>query len=378
MDGRMTAVRAAFVMEQTLGHVTHYQNLATAAQRQSAVLASWILVPFGTSALERVVPGFGSNWSVRASYRARRQLGRTLAERHHDALFFHTQVTSLFSVGLMKRYPSIVSLDATPLNYDSVAAAYGHRPATGSWLDGRKHRMNRSAFEAARALVTWSEWARASLAADYGIDPEKVTVLAPGASRTYFEIGRERSRAQKVDRPVRILFVGGDFARKGGPVLLEAMSALRADRPVELHIVTQQAVEPRPGVVVHRGVRPNSPELYRLFREADAFVLPSLGECLSVVLMEAGAAGLPIVSTDVGALREAAKEGENALVVRAGDVGSLRAALEALVNDELLRARLGTAAHALAIEKFDAERNDQLLVELVARVARPIDARRVA
>ncbi len=374
----MSAVRAAFVMEQTLGHVTHYQNLSMATQRQSAVLVSWILVPFATSALERIVPAYRSNWSVRASYRARRQLGRVLSERHHDALFFHTQVTSLFSIGLMRRHPTVVSLDATPLNYDSVAAAYGHRTATGSWLDERKHRMNRSAFEAARALVTWSEWARASLAADYGIDPQKVTVLAPGASRTYFEIGRQRTRALAPDRPVRLLFVGGDFVRKGGPLLLEAVRALNADRAVELHVVTQHPVEPRPGVIVHRGLRPNSSELYRLFREADAFVLPSLGECLSVVLMEAGAAGLPIVSTDVGAMREAARDGDNALVVPAGDGASLRAALETLVNDEFLRARLGNAAHALAVARFDAERNDQLLVELVARVARPLDARRVA
>jgi glycosyltransferase involved in cell wall biosynthesis len=378
MRGVGTAVRAAFVMEQTLGHVTHYQNLATAVQRQAAVLPTWVLVPFATTGVQRVIPGYASNWSVRASYRARRQLGRILAERSHHALFFHTQVTSLFSVGLMRRIPTLISLDATPINYDSVAEAYGHRPASGSWLDERKYALNRAAFEAATALVTWSEWAKTSLVTDYCVPPEKVTVLAPGAARTFFTIGAERVRRGAAMRPVRLLFVGGDFTRKGGPVLLEALRGMLTREPVELHVVTQHPVPERPGLVVHRGVRPNSPTLYRLFREADAFVLPSRGECLSVVLMEAGAAGLPIVATDVGALREAARPGENALVVRSGDVGALRAALEAIVDDEALRARLGGRAHEVARELFDAEKNDERIVDLVGQIARPMDQRRVA
>jgi glycosyltransferase involved in cell wall biosynthesis len=374
----MIAIRAAFVMEQTLGHVTHYQNLATAVHRQSRVLPTWVLIQFPPVGIERFVPGFATNWSVRASFRARRRLSAVLAERRHHALFFHTQVTSLFSIGLMRRIPSIVSLDATPLNYDSVATAYGHRAARGGWVDERKHRLNREAFEAAAALVTWSEWACASLVADYGIDPAKVTVLPPGAGRPFFSIGAERAPQRFGDRPVRLLFVGGDFVRKGGPVLLQAMSAMRTQRRFEVHVVTRDRVAARPGLIVHQDVRPNSAELYRLFREADAFVLPSLGECLSIVLMEASAAGLPIVTTDVGALREAARHGHNALVVPAANVSALRGALEAIVDERELRTRLGVAGRAMALAKFDAERNDQRLVDLMVEAARFADARRAA
>jgi glycosyltransferase involved in cell wall biosynthesis len=373
-----TALRAAFVMEQTLGHVTHYQNLAAVVRGQAAVLPSWVLVPFATSGVERVIPAYASNWSVRASYRARRQLGRVLAQREHHALFFHTQVTSLFSLGVMRRIPSVISLDATPINYDSVAEAYGHRPAVGSWLDEGKFRLNRAAFGAAAALVTWSDWAKRSLVTDYGVPDEKVTVLAPGAARQFFTIGAERDRPAPSGRALRLLFVGGDFVRKGGPLLLEAVRSMNVREQVELHVVTQHAVPERPGLIVHRGVLPNSPTMYRLFRDADAFVLPSRGECLSVVLMEAGAAGLPIVATDVGALREAARNGENALLVRAGDVGALRGALEAIVDDQALRVRLGSAAHAIALEKFDAEKNDQGIIDLLAGIAQPADQRRAA
>lgn len=374
----MIPVRAAFVMEQTLGHVTHHLNLALAVQRQSALRVSWIPVPFPTVGLERLVPGYATNWSIRASLRARWRLAQVLRERRHDALFFHTQVTSLFSVGLMRRVPTVVSLDATPMNLDSVGAAYGHTPAAGGWVDDRKYEMNREAFAAARALVTWSEWARDSLARDYGVDPAKVLVLAPGAAEPFFTIGDERPRARLGDGPVRLLFVGGDFERKGGPELLEAVRAMRTRRAYELHIVTRAPVPAAPGVIVHRDIRPNTAELYRLFRAADAFVLPSRGECLSVVLMEAAAAGLPIVATDVGALREAARHNVNALVIAPGDAAGLRGALEAIVDEDALRARLGAGGRGLARAKFDAAANDQAIIDLVTRVARPSAMRNVA
>jgi glycosyltransferase involved in cell wall biosynthesis len=315
---------------------------------------------------------------VRASLRARRTLSSELGRRRHDALFFHTQVTALFAPGIMRRIPSVVSLDATPINYDSVGAAYGHRGASGTWLDGRKHGMNREVFHAARALVTWSDWARASLVTDYGVPRERISVIAPGASAGYFTIGNERPATLPSDRPVRLLFVGGDFLRKGGPLLLESIAAARTQRAFELHVVTQGDVVAPPGVVVHRGVGPNSPELLRLFRESDAFVLPSRGECLAVVLMEATAAGLPVIASDVGALREAAIPDRTALLTTVGDGRALRAAIERIVDDTALRSRLGGAGHALARAKFDAERNGHALLSLIAAAARSTDGRRAA
>jgi glycosyltransferase involved in cell wall biosynthesis len=373
----VTELRAAFVMEQTLGHITHAQNLRAAIARQTAVAPTWIEIPFDVTGLQRYIPAYRDNWSVRASLRARRRLSRELAVRRHDALFFHTQVTSLFSPGLMRRIPAVVSLDATPLNYDAVGGAYGHQAATGTWLDARKHALNREVFQTARALVTWSDWARASLIADYGVPVERVTVIAPGAAAPYFSIGRERP-THDAARPVRLLFVGGDFARKGGPLLLESFSQARTQRACELHIVTQTPVSAPAGIIVHHGVRPNSPELLQLYRDADAFILPSLGECLAVVLMEATAAGLPVITSDVGALREAAISDRTAIVVPPRDGRALRAAIERMVDDEALRWRYGGAGHALARAKFDAERNGQLLIQLVASVAGPAAGRRAA
>jgi glycosyltransferase involved in cell wall biosynthesis len=365
-------------MEQTLGHVTHAQNLRAAMADQDLVDATWIPIPFDVKGIGRVLPMFRDNWSVRASVRARARLMREQRRRRFDVLFFHTQVTSLFCTDLMRDVPTIISLDATPMNFDSVGAAYGHRGAGSGWLDRRRFRLNRDAYHAASTLVAWSEWAARSLVEDYGVPRERIAVYAPGAEQPYFRIGDRRGSTIDDDAPIQLLFVGGDFGRKGGPTLLEAVAAARPRRPFELHVVTRDDVPSLPAVIVHHGIRPNSAELLSLIASADIFVLPSLGECLSIALMEAAAAGLPIITTNVGALAEAAIDGQTAMVVQPGQADALRVAIEQLVDDADLRRRLGRAGNALARAKFDARRNNNAIAALVAAAARPADARVVA
>ena len=371
----MQPVRTAFVMEQALGHVTHARNLESLVAERDDIASTWLPIPFDVRGPARFVPLLRSNWSVRASWRARRALNAALARQSHDALVFHTQVTALFSVALMRRLPTVVSMDATPINYDAVGQFYGHRAAGGGFLDTRKFQMNRAVFDAAASLVTWSEWARRSLVEDYATNPAKIHVLAPGAAPAYFEIGERRAPSQA--EKLKVLFVGGDFERKGGPLLLDAMGGLLTQR-CELHLVTSGSVPPRTNVVVHNGLAPNSPELLRLFSEADLFVLPSYAECLAVVLMEATAAGLPIITTDVGALGEAVEPRTSGLVIPAGNGGALRSALETLLRDSALRQQMGRAGHALARRKFDAHRNNRALLDLVVEHATTLTALRRA
>ena len=368
--------RVAFVMEQTLGHVTHARNLGAVLDATLAIEPCWLPIPFAVQGPARLIPLYRDNWSVRASWRARRALRAALASGPLDALFFHTQVTSLFSVDLMHRIPTVISLDATPFNYDEVGLSYGHRAAGDGFIDRQKYRMNRTALQAAVALVTWSAWAKRSLVEDYGVDPARVTVLAPGANDAFFEVGRQRlERASALDAadrrsgPVRLLFVGGDWGRKGGPELLSALADL-PDGTWQLDVVTRDPVSPRAGVTVHRNVSSNSPELLRLFAQADLFVLPSLGECLAVVLMEATAAALPVITTDVGALAEAVQPEQTGLIVPPRDVPSLREALRRLIDDAPARQAMGRAASAFAQERFVASRNNHAILDLLVEHAR--------
>jgi glycosyltransferase involved in cell wall biosynthesis len=364
-------------MEQTLGHVTHARNLREVVAGHADVEPVWLPIPFETRGVGRLVPVFSQNWSVRASWRARRALSHALARAPLDAALFHTQVTALFSVGMMRRVPSVISLDATPINYDSVGRYYDHRAAGDGFLDRQKRSTNRRAFHAATSLVTWSDWARRSLIDDYGVDAAKIRVLAPGASGAFFEVGDRRAAGHAAAARTgpgtgvlpRVLFVGGDFVRKGGHDLLDVFGTALRDR-CELHIVTNARVEPRPNVHVHRAIGPNDPSLVRLFADADIFVLPSLAECLAVVLMEATAAALPVITTDVGALSEAVRPGETGLITRAGDRADLARALDALIGDPGARRRMGLAGRVLARHKFDARTNGRALLDIVVEAAK--------
>src|SRR4051794_30488941 len=100
----MQPVRTAFVMEQALGHVTHARNLQSLVAERSDIASTWLPIPFDALGAARFLPLLRSNWSVRASWRARRALNTALATTPLDALVFHTQVTALFSVSLMRRW----------------------------------------------------------------------------------------------------------------------------------------------------------------------------------------------------------------------------------------------------------------------------------
>jgi glycosyltransferase involved in cell wall biosynthesis len=165
---------------------------------------------------------------------------------------------------------------------------------------------------------------------------------------------------------VRILFVGGDFERKGGRLLLACMRAGLAER-CELHVVTGQPIPETPGVSVYHGLGPNDPRLLALYRSADIFALPTSGDCLAVVLGEALASGLPIVTTSVAGQPEAVRDGRTGIIVPPGDAQELGRALRRLVDDPALRRRMGRAARLDAEARFDARKNAERLLDVIDR-----------
>ncbi len=372
-----TAPTVAFVLEQTLGHVTHSQNLRDLVPRDERITPRFYPIAYEVSGWPSRVPGY-SNWTVRAGVRARRAIRDSTRADDVRALFIHTQVPSILATRWMKRIPTVVSVDATPVQYDQFGAQYGHEHS-GRTAEGIKWRLNRNAFAKAAFIVSWSEWSKQSLVADYDVPASKVAVLAPGVELAKWS--RPSSRVRD-DSTVKILFVGGDLERKGGTVLIEAVRQLRstfaldAGAPsVELHLATGADVANEPGIVVHRGLRPNSAELIALYHDADVFCLPTLGDCLPMVLSEAGAARLPMVATDVGALREIVQDGRTGIIVEPGNVRSLVAALSRLITDANLRKTCGDNAVALVADRFDAAKNSARIVDLLLDVMGPSAAR---
>ena len=131
-----------------------------------------------------------------------------------------------------------------------------------------------------------------------------MAVIPPGIDCAAWE-GREPCRPRE-QASVVLLFVGGDFDRKGGRCLLDAFRTLGANANVRLDVVSTSAEVPDdlPNVTVHRGLTPNSPQLRDLYSaETDVFVFPTRADCLPLAIAaEAMAAGLPDNATHVGDL----------------------------------------------------------------------------
>jgi len=370
----MAGYEFGFLLEQALGHVTHTKNLLTNVALDHEVRAHWGLIDFEATGIAGRIPLYRSNWTVRAGMRARREVARMNGKTKLDALFFHTQVPAILAQSWLRKIPGIVSLDATPLQYDELGAFYKHEQGP-AWLESLKWRLNRDCFRSARRLVAWSEWTKLGLVQRYEVPADKITVIPPGVN-----VDEWRRPVPRVPHanPVKILFVGADLKRKGGLVLLEAFRALR-HLGLELHLVTKDRLPPEPGVFVYNNLEANSQPLKDLYHTCDIFALPTFADALAMVLSEAGASGMAIISTNVGAIPELVRNQETGMIVPVGDAVSLTQALRDLATNPALRLTLGERAVAHVTHDYDARTNANRLLDLLkaeADAARGEGARR--
>jgi glycosyltransferase involved in cell wall biosynthesis len=116
------------------------------------------------------------------------------------------------------------------------------------------------------------------------------------------------------------------------------------------------------------GERDDVPDL---LARSDIFALSTLSEGMPISVLEAMAAGLPVVATAVGGIPEIVVDGETGVLVPPQDVGALAAALERLLVDTELRRRMGAAGRARAEQLFDVARFRRDHLELYDRLLAP-------
>ena len=224
-----------------------------------------------------------------------------------------------------------------------------------------KRRVNQHVFSGAWSCVAWSSWTAQSIMEDYGVEPDRVNVIPPGVDTSRLH------PSDRADGPVRILFVGGEFERKGGDLLLRAFAQLPGDP--ELVLVTKSKVPRADRVTVISDLAPNDDRLIELFRTSDIFALPSRAETFGIAAVEASAAALPVVATNIGGLSDIVVDGETGLLLPVADVSAVTTALNTLIYDAELRRRLGANARSRALEKFDGPTNAGRLFDLATACA---------
>jgi glycosyltransferase involved in cell wall biosynthesis len=172
----------------------------------------------------------------------------------------------------------------------------------------------------------------------------------------------QRALAKDWTGELRLLSVGRLDAEKNPMLLLEVIERLQArdgrwrltiagDGPLRVALVDAIAARGLGGTVELAGEVPNGPLLWDLYRSSHAFLHVSLTEGLPQVIVEALAAGLPVVATAVGGVPAALGHGRRGVLVPAGDASAPTAALKRLASDPELRARLVRAGHGYALEQ---------------------------
>lgn len=228
---------------------------------------------------------------------------------------------------------------------------------TTRWLYGR----------ATAHLVVTGEALKAQLVRDNGLDPARITSVRTGIDLARFRpLDRAAMRAQYgVDARPAVAIVATLRDWKGHDDLLDAWQALRervpgwqlliiGDGPRRGHLEARVASM---GLAADVRFTGNQDDVPAWFACADLAVLPSFGdEGVPQSLMQAAACGLPAVSTPIGAIPEAVRDGETGLLVPPRVVPALAGALERLMGDDALRARMGAAAHRYAQGNFGIDR----------------------
>jgi glycosyltransferase involved in cell wall biosynthesis len=185
-------------------------------------------------------------------------------------------------------------------------------------------------------------------------------------------------QAHGIEPRATVLTHIGRFAfQKNHALLVEAFAQVRSDAPLYLLLVgggelentvrDQVAALGLQERVRFLGVRADVADI---LRASDVFVLSSRWEGNPMSVMEAMAAGLPVVSTAVGGVPELVREGVTGLLVPSEDAGALAQAMQALVDDPVRRQAMGAAARQHAVAHFDIRHTVRMYEELYESLLR--------
>jgi glycosyltransferase involved in cell wall biosynthesis len=198
----------------------------------------------------------------------------------------------------------------------------------------------------------------------FGIDPDGANITIVGGAGV--DPAKFPANAAPPAPPVKVAVVGRMIGPKGVVESVEAVQRARSlGAPVELHLFGDSDPENRrsipqatikqwsnePGIAWHGHVT----DVAQVWREHHVAMLLSYREGLPRSLVEAAAAGRPIVATDVPGCREVARDGKEGILVPLGDIDAAARALATLAADAGLRDRLGAAANVRFREKFTAD-----------------------
>ncbi len=208
-----------------------------------------------------------------------------------------------------------------------------------AWRNWRLQRVMNSAHKLITPTQFVSDWY-----AGYGVPEEKLQVIPHG-----FDLPSQIVRSDRAtDTPLRFVYiVGGLTWQKGGHILLQAFAEIKGQ--AELWVVGDETTDPIYASKLHTLAsgkvrfwgKLTHEAVWDIWSQVDVVVVPALWyETFSFIVSEAYAAGVPVVASRLGPLADRVKDGIDGLLVPAGDVPALGAALQRFLQEPALLAHL--------------------------------------
>lgn len=412
----VNAARSLFFIEYGMGHKTHHRFLEEHLGRDPRFdptlirlywmdeLAEWL----GKYHLLPLDGGFDFwTWWI---FQFKRQQVRYLLRRYEaeelDLVYIHTQTAATSILDLPKHVPAVVSIDLT-WNLAFQESRFHNSPLLRATLD-----LERRIFERSDLVISFSDWAAASVIDDYRIPASKVKVVRNGVTlpppltglRTmhapnghghangngyssnghhangngHYANGNGRKNGHHAnghghvnDDLLKLGFVGNGFIRKGGDLLLKVHQEHFAEQ-AHLTLVTH---DPPRGLAGLRNVdiRTEVPWI-ELMTEVlpsfDVFVFPTRYDYSPYAIIEAMTAGVPVISTRVGAIPEMVEDGVGGFLIEADREAPLADRMSWAIDNRAQLPAMGARGRERAETHYAAETNYPQLLDTLSEVAR--------
>jgi len=241
------------------------------------------------------------------------------------------------------------------------------------WLRSSGHtRLQSFLHRRAKVVLAVSEMTKTQLVSDLHLDADRVQVAHTGVAPEYF-VDQDQPHPE-----LRIVFVGSLSSEKDPMSALAVVDVLHRSHDISFRIVGDGPLADDLAAQVDRtslgevvGFTGSVSDVTPHLRWADILMLTSKTEGLPGAALEAGAASVPVVAFDVGGTSETMIPGESGILVEAGDIGAMVAAVDGLARDRAKIMSLGQAARTFIDENFTldraVERYDAILSDAIGK-----------